>query len=63
MTVRRGDIVLADLPYSDRTGSKTRPALVIQCHAQQPHHFGGRTLSFSVRNPKMSGCFTPAAPG
>jgi mRNA interferase MazF len=30
MNVRRGDVVLADLPYSDRTGSKTRPALVVQ---------------------------------
>jgi mRNA-degrading endonuclease toxin of MazEF toxin-antitoxin module len=31
MNVRRGDVVLADLPYSDRTGSKKRPALVVQC--------------------------------
>ena len=31
MNIRRGDIVLADLPYSDRTGSKKRPALVVQC--------------------------------
>ena len=31
MNFRRGDIVLADLPYSDRTGSKKRPALVVQC--------------------------------
>jgi mRNA interferase MazF len=30
MNFRRGDIVLADLPYSDRTGSKKRPALVVQ---------------------------------
>jgi mRNA interferase MazF len=30
MTYARGDIVLADLPYSDRTGSKVRPALVVQ---------------------------------
>jgi mRNA interferase MazF len=26
----RGDIVLADLPYSDRSGAKVRPALVVQ---------------------------------
>lgn len=26
----RGDIILADLPYTDRTGSKIRPALVVQ---------------------------------
>jgi mRNA-degrading endonuclease toxin of MazEF toxin-antitoxin module len=31
MNIRRGDIVLADLPYSDRAGSKKRPALVVQC--------------------------------
>ena len=31
MNTRRGDIVLADLPYSDRSGSKRRPALVVQC--------------------------------
>lgn len=29
--MRRGDIVLAELPYSDRSGVKKRPALVIQC--------------------------------
>jgi mRNA interferase MazF len=26
----RGDIILADLPYTDRSGSKVRPALVVQ---------------------------------
>ncbi len=31
MIVRRGDVVLADLPFTDRTGSKRRPALVVQC--------------------------------
>ena len=31
MIVRRGDVVLANLPYSDQTGSKIRPALVVQC--------------------------------
>jgi mRNA interferase MazF len=31
MTVQRGDVVLADLPYSDRSGVKKRPALVVQC--------------------------------
>ncbi len=30
MNVRRGDVVLVDFPYSDRTGSKVRPALVVQ---------------------------------
>jgi mRNA interferase MazF len=30
MTVHRGDVVRVDWPYSDRTGSKVRPALVIR---------------------------------
>jgi mRNA interferase MazF len=30
VNVRRGDIVIVDFPYSDRTGSKVRPALVVQ---------------------------------
>ena len=30
MNVRRGDIVIVDFPYSDHTGSKIRPALVVQ---------------------------------
>jgi mRNA interferase MazF len=30
MKVRRGDIVLVDFPYSDRSSSKVRPALVVQ---------------------------------
>lgn len=33
MSVRRGDVVRVDWPYSDRTGSKVRPALVIQADA------------------------------
>jgi mRNA-degrading endonuclease toxin of MazEF toxin-antitoxin module len=30
MSVRRGEIVRVDWPYSDRTGSKVRPVLVVQ---------------------------------
>lgn len=30
MKYSRGDVILADLPFSDRTGSKDRPALVVQ---------------------------------
>ena len=33
MSVSRGDIVLVDYPFSDRTGSKVRPALVVQSDA------------------------------
>jgi mRNA interferase MazF len=32
MTVSRGDVVLVDYPFSDRTGSKVRPALVVQAN-------------------------------
>ena len=31
MSYKRGDIVLADLPFSDASGSKVRPSLVVQC--------------------------------
>ena len=30
MRIRRGDVVRLDWPYSDRTGRKVRPALVVQ---------------------------------
>jgi len=30
MSVCRGEVVRVDWPYSDRTGSKVRPALVVQ---------------------------------
>ncbi len=30
MKVIRGDVVLVDYPFSDRTGSKVRPCLVVQ---------------------------------
>ena len=33
MKVRRGEVVLVDFPYSDHTGSKVRPALVVQAEA------------------------------
>ncbi len=30
MNVLRGDVVLVDYPYTDRTGSKVRPCIVVQ---------------------------------
>ncbi len=33
MNVQRGDVVMVDWTYSDRTGSKRRPALVVQADA------------------------------
>jgi mRNA-degrading endonuclease toxin of MazEF toxin-antitoxin module len=30
MTLQRGDVVRVGWPYSDRTGSKVRPAVVVQ---------------------------------
>jgi mRNA interferase MazF len=32
MPVKRGEIVLGELPFSDGSGSKVRPALVVQCN-------------------------------
>lgn len=31
MKVQRGDVVLVNYPFASGTGSKTRPALVVQC--------------------------------
>ena len=31
MTVHRGDVVLVNYPFASGTGSKVRPALVVQC--------------------------------
>lgn len=33
MRVSRGDVVLVDYPFSDRTGSKVRPAVIVQSDA------------------------------
>src|SRR5687767_12259456 len=33
MSISRGEIVLVDFPFSDRTGSKVRPALIVQTDA------------------------------
>lgn len=32
MKVRRGDVVIADFQFSDGTGSKNRPTVVVQCN-------------------------------
>ena len=34
--MKRGDIVIADFPYSDQPGSKIRPALVVQSDLDDP---------------------------
>lgn len=34
MKVQRGDVVIVDHPFSDATGSKVRPALVVQNDAR-----------------------------
>src|SRR5262249_9179861 len=36
MNVQRGDVVVVDWIYSDRTGSKKRPALVVQADVYNP---------------------------
>jgi mRNA interferase MazF len=35
MNIKRGDIVMCDFPYSDLSGSKVRPALVVMDDAYQ----------------------------
>ena len=37
MIFQRGDIVLADLPFTDMSGVKRRPALVVQCDHNNQH--------------------------
>lgn len=37
--VQRGDVVVVDFPYSDQTGSKLRPALVVQADALNQKDF------------------------
>jgi len=34
MKVQRGDVILIDHPFSDGSGSKVRPALVVQSDAR-----------------------------
>ena len=34
--MKRGDVVIIDFPYSDRTGSKVRPSLVVQSDMLNP---------------------------
>jgi mRNA interferase MazF len=43
MNVQRGDVVLVDFPYPSGTGSKVRPALVVQ-----NDHDNGRLLNTIV---------------
>lgn len=37
MSVNRGDVVLVDYPFTDRRGSKVRPALVVQADIVNRH--------------------------
>ncbi|HVA44870.1 MAG TPA: type II toxin-antitoxin system PemK/MazF family toxin [Pirellulales bacterium] len=37
MSVNRGDVVLVDYPFTDRRGSKVRPALVVQADILNHH--------------------------
>jgi len=33
MPADRGDVILVDFPFGEGTGSKLRPAVVVQCNA------------------------------
>lgn len=48
MIVSRGDVVMVDFPYSDRTGSKLRPAVVVQADRWN------RTLADTILAPVTS---------
>jgi mRNA-degrading endonuclease toxin of MazEF toxin-antitoxin module len=50
MRVRRGEVVLVDFPFSDRTGSKVRPCLVVQNDANNSF----LTPPFNVRTSSQS---------
>lgn len=48
MSVRRGEVVIVDVPYSNQTGRKVRPALVIQAdllNQRQPADTIRKTLA------------------
>ena len=52
--MNRGDVVLADLPYSDASGSKVRPALVVQCDVNNAR-LDDVILALITRNISRSG--------
>jgi mRNA-degrading endonuclease toxin of MazEF toxin-antitoxin module len=56
--MKRGDVIIVDFLFSDRTGSKVRPALVVQADDFNARlsdtiigSFGVREGSFGVRAP------------
>jgi hypothetical protein len=57
MPVKRGEIVLAELPFSDGSGSKVRPALVVQCDHNNRRR--ARTLGAKWDSPLLG---NPALP-
>ena len=61
MKVRRGEVVLVDFPYSDTTGSKVRPALVVQADTlNQRLDDTILALITSSRHRRMGACPAPA---
>ncbi len=57
MSVGRGDVVLVDYPYSDRTGTKVRPALVVQ--ADFNHQRLDDTIIASITSRLHGGALEP----
>jgi mRNA-degrading endonuclease toxin of MazEF toxin-antitoxin module len=65
MSCRRGDILLADIAYSDRSGAKRRPALVVSADANNA--VLDDIILVAISSTSRSGAFThvlvdPATP-
>jgi mRNA interferase MazF len=54
MKVRRGDVVLVDYPYSDRTGSKIRPCLIVQADHNNQRLDDTIVVTISSRSPQAN---------
>src|SRR5665213_3777741 len=49
MSVKRGDVILANFPFSDASGSKVHPGLVVQCDANN-RRLSDAILALVTRN-------------
>jgi mRNA interferase MazF len=54
MKVSRGDVVLVDYPYSDRTGSKIRPCVVVQSDLNNQRLDDTIVVTISSRTPQAN---------
>jgi mRNA interferase MazF len=54
MSVRRGEVIWVDWPFSDRTGSKVRPAVVVQDDSLNGR-IADTVLALITRSPRAVG--------